>query len=213
MSSRVRKGVIGGLLVVGVGLSGCLVSCSGSESSSSDVSATSGRSRSSGSSTTTPFDMSERIDTDLSAHSLSSKRSGDDPGEPLVAITGSIKNKTNKDMELSSDKDNFYFNCEFKKDDLWWTGEPDGVCQSGGESTVRIPAHGTYVATGSKGIVMEGNGPFNIGELVEDGNDDYRVKDGKKQFLVRLADLNSKVSKRVSVSKGFKDAWVTMKGV
>lgn len=211
MASRVRKGVIGGVLALGVGVSGGLVGCSDSESSNSDTSGSTKGSLGSSSSTTTTINMSDRIGADLSAHSLSAKESGRYSGGSLVAITGTINNKTDKEIELTPDTDNVFFNCQFKRDELFWTGDPEDVCDDGATKTVKISPHGKYVADDSKGIVMEGSGPFNIEELVSDGNDDYRIAGGNKQFVIRLDDMNTKVSKYVS--KEDAEVWVTMKGV
>lgn len=210
MSSRVRKGVIGGLLVVGVGLSGCLVACSDPGSSSSDGSASSTDSRTSRSSTRTTINAADEIDVHLTGESLNGKKSWDDRKRPFVRITGTIKNKTDKKLELSPDLDGFVFDCQYKPDVDWVSDDSKNMCGQDVSTTVTIPAHKTYTATADKGIFFVEDYLFNP-DAFSEGDDSFRIKDGKKQFRVLLAEMNTKVSKHVSKEQA--EVWVTMKGV
>ena len=211
MVSRVRKGVIGGFLAVGVGVSGGLVGCSGSESSGSGSdSASVGSSRSSSKSTDEKR-LNDELEFDLHASSLNGKQEWLDSKEPFIGIEGSIKNKTDKSIELLPMQSGLYFNCRFMNDGEVSASDPSSFCKSSADDTVTIPAHGLYSSNRSDGIVYVSDGPFDV-DSYKGGNDNYRVTEGKKEFLLRFdRSRHSDESKNVRWKSA--EAWIEMKGV
>lgn len=202
MVSRVRKGVIGGILSVGVGVSGVLVGCAHSDSSESVSEGVRGESNTPSSSSSRGSKLSDEIEVSLNAHSLNGKKNDDDDKNAFVGITGTIKNKTSKNIKLSTLDETYYFNCQPEPDpNLVNARVPDKktVCGKDADISITLPPHGTY-----KNAMMTYDPYVFDPDTYSGGTDDFRIKGGKKQFSIRFDSKDT--------ADPFK-VWVTMTGV
>lgn len=213
MVSRVRKGVIGGFLAVGVGVSGGLVGCSDSESSSSDASATSTGSLVSSSSAKTDENLSDYLKFSLSAESLpldDGYSTKDNPS--YVKISGKIKNTSSEAIQVTASEEMFLFDCRFPKKDAKVDSDDDeALCGRDVADTVTIPAHGEYSASSDKGIIYHTRAVFDSNNYSRT-TDGYRKKDGKKQFSIPFDGLlDPDKGKNGHLNTDY--VWITLTGV